>query len=103
MTPFRSYELAVQFYSRVRSKRLPRHLQGQMQRASSSVALNLNEGWGRATPKDRRHFFQIALGSIREVQSIVQLEPDQFDAKDRDTLDHLAASVYRLIQNCRVP
>ena len=96
-------ELAVQFYSRVRTKKLPSHLKGQLQRASSSVALNLSEGWGRATPLDRKRFFQIAFGSIREVQSIVHLEPEHFNEQDRDTLDHLAASVYKLLRNCPVP
>ncbi len=99
----RCYELAVEFYKMVRAKALPCGLRGQLQRASSSVALNISEGWGRATPLDRRRFFQIAFGSIREVQSIVQLEPEHFNEKERDTLDHLAASVYKLIRNCQTP
>ena len=58
----RAHDLAVQFYKMARGKKLPFGLQGQLQRASSSVALNLAEGWGRATPADRRRFFQMALG-----------------------------------------
>mgnify|MGYP001606169396 CR=1 FL=1 len=99
----RCHELSVQFYRMVRSKKLPAGLQGQLQRASSSVALNLSEGWGRATPADRRKFFQIAFGSIREVQSIIQLEPEQFNEQERDALDHLAASVFKLLRNCPSP
>ena len=99
----RCYELAVQFYRLVRTKKLPGPLKGQLQRAASSVALNLAEGWGRATQADRKRFFQIAFGSIREVQSITQLEPDEFTELDKDTLDHLAASVYKLLRNCPVP
>ena len=94
----RCHELAVQFYRRVRVKQLPSSLKGQLQRASSSVALNLSEGWGRATDADRRKFYQIALGSIRECQSIVQLEYEMFDTKEIDLLDHLAASVFKLIK-----
>jgi four helix bundle protein len=99
----RAHDLAVQFYKMARGKKLPFGLQGQLQRASSSVALNLAEGWGRATPADRRRFFQMALGSVREVQSIVSLEPEVFDARECDALDHLAASVYKLTRNCPGP
>jgi hypothetical protein len=45
----------------------------------------------------------MALGSVREVQSIVSLEPEVFDARECDTLDHLAASVYKLTRNCPGP
>jgi four helix bundle protein len=83
----------------VRGRKLIGGLQGQLQRAASSVVLNLNEGWGRASAADRRRFFQIAFGSIREVQSIVQLEYESFTNTERETLDHLAASVFKLLQN----
>ena len=99
----RCYELAVQFYRRVRTKKMPYHLKDQLQRASSSIALNLNEGWGKKGRRDRVKFFQIAFGSIREVQGICKLEPESFDQSDISTLDHLAASVYKLIKNSRVP
>ncbi len=87
----------------MRIKKIPGPLKGQLQRAASSVALNLAEGWGRATPADRRRFFQIAFGSHREVQAIIQLEPDEFNEEERDILDPLAASVFKLLRNCRVP
>lgn len=65
-------------------------------RSASSIALNLSEGSGRRTGPDRGRFFLFAMGSIRECQSIVELEPEAFDAVTRDLLDHLAASTYKL-------
>lgn len=75
-------------------QRLPRHLKDQLLRASSSVALNLNEGWGRRTEKDRMRFFTIALGSLREVQSISKLE--NLSAPEA-RCDFLGACVYKLV------
>jgi four helix bundle protein len=83
----------------VRDRKLGGGLQGQLQRAASSVTLNLSEGWGRASYADRRRFFQIAFGSIREVQSIMQLEYESFTHTEREKLDHLAASVFKLLRN----
>jgi four helix bundle protein len=97
----RTYDLAVRFYQATRSRRLPNGLTAQFGRAASSVALNLNEGWGRRTNADRLQFFHIALGSIRECQAIVALEQQAFTAEEIDLLDHLAAATYRLVKHQR--
>jgi four helix bundle protein len=92
---FRVFELAVRFFKRVRGLRLPKHLRDQMERAAASVALNAGEGYGRRTWPDKRRFYQIALGSMRECQAILVL----MEVKDKELLDladHLAASLYRL-------
>jgi len=94
---FRTYELAVRFYRDTRSCRLPAHLKKQFDRAASSIALNLHEGWGRATRPDRNRFFQIAFGSIRECQAILRLEQSRFSDDQAQQLDRVAAGVYRLI------
>ena len=96
----RCYELAVQFYRSTQTLKLPSHLKNQFLRASSSIALNLSEGSGRAGHRDRQHFYQIAMGSIRECQAVTQLQPEHFTDENLKTLDHLAASVYRLTR-CR--
>ena len=96
MIKLRSYQLAVEFYRDCKVIRLPGPLQDQLKRASSSIALNLAEGYGKRSRKDRERFFSIAFGSIRECQSIADLEPEQFRSLN-GKLDHLAASVYRLI------
>lgn len=69
-----AHKLSVELYQAAKKEKLPHYLKDQLMRASSSVALNLNEGWGRRTEKDRMKFFTIALGSLREVQSIIKLE-----------------------------
>ena len=43
-----------------------RHARDQILRASQSIPLNIAEGNGRRTPKDRRHFFDIARASALE-------------------------------------
>ena len=57
----------------------------QIQRASCSIMLNIAEGSGRITQKDKRHFLVIARGSTCECVAIFRLlkrlkkiEPDQF-------------------------
>ena len=96
MHHLRSYKLAVDFYRVAKGIELPGHLKDQLRRAAASVALNLSEGSGKRTGKDRTRFFFIAMGSIRECQAVTELEPDTFDERTRDLLDHLAASVYKL-------
>ena len=44
----------------------------QFQRAADSVPSNIAEGCGRSTQRDKIHFWHIALGSVNEVDSILQ-------------------------------
>ncbi len=41
----------------------------QMRRAAVSATSNLAEGFGRSTPKDKEHFYQMASGSLYELKS----------------------------------
>ncbi len=68
-TKFRSFQLAKSLYKQSAQLKLPGHISNQLQRASSSVALNLAEGRGRPTRADQLRFFHIALGSVRECQA----------------------------------
>ena len=70
---FRSYNLAVSFYHEISTVRLPPHLRSQLLRAASSIALCLAEGYGRKTFADKTRFYQMALGSLRESQAVIQL------------------------------
>ena len=95
---FRTYDLALKFYRLCLRQPLVHPEKGQLRRASLSVANNLGEGWGRRTPADRRRFFDIAFGSLRESQTIIratQLTDKELIA----TTDHLGASLYRLCQS----
>ena len=96
MKNFRTYQLAVQFYRQTQTQTVPGHLRNQLDRAASSIPLNLAEGQGRIGQKDKLRFYRYAFGSVRECQSILALV--DADSNTRHTLDHLAASLYRLIQ-----
>ena len=92
---FRSYQVAVQVYRQTKTLRLPAYLKDQLLRASSSVCLNLAEGSGKDSPLDRRRYYNIAMGSVREVQAILELA-DAVPPALLQQADHLGASVYKL-------
>jgi len=65
----------------------------QFDRAALSISLNLAEGAAKPTEKDRRKFYFIALGSMREVQTLLEL----FGSEDLiKKADILAAHLYCL-------
>lgn len=94
---FRSYQLAVEFYRLAESQKAPGHLRNQLLRASSSVALNLKEGSAKRSPRDRRRFYEIGLGSVRECEAIVDLLGTEA-LRLQEPLDKLARHVCRLVQ-----
>ena len=49
------------------------YLEDQLKRALSSAMLNLSEGNGRSSIKERNRFFDFSLGSISELLSIVDI------------------------------
>ncbi len=48
-------------------------LWAQTRSAAESIGANIAEGCGRSTTPDRRRFFVIALGSVRETQHHLRL------------------------------
>ena len=98
MKNFRSYDLSIKFYQSTQSICLPRHLKDQLQRAASSVTLNLAEGRGKQTLADQKKFFQISYGSARECKAIFDLHPNAASVEIKNTLDHLSASIYLLLK-----
>lgn len=71
---FTAFQIAKRHYWKCKTLLLPRFLQEQLLRASSSICLNLAEGSGKRTPADQRRFYSIAFGSVRECQAILELE-----------------------------
>ena len=98
MRNFRTFDLAVQFYRSTQSLKLKGALRDQLQRAASSIALNLAEGRGRPTVKDQVRFFHIAFGSVRECQAIFELAAMHEHPAYRQ-LDSLAGALFSLIRN----
>ena len=101
MQNFRTYSLSRDFYKMIKPLKLAKPLGDQLRRAAASIALNLAEGYGRATLADQRRFFSIALGSVRECQAVFDLADTEIKKEVHDHLDHLAASVWRLLHPCR--
>ena len=95
---FKTFELSVKFYRECEKLRLPVHLKNQLSKASSSVSLNLAEGSGKPTNKDQLRFYYIAMGSLRECQSILVLA-NLNKNNSYKIADSLGASLYRLIQS----
>ena len=97
MKTFRTYRLAVEFYRLSRSLPVRGAIKEQLSRAALSVPLNLSEGRARPTRRDQLKFFHIALGSVRECQTLLELA-DLTQSPAWLTLDKLGASLYRLIE-----
>ena len=95
LAKFRAFQLAKTYYQLCKSLRLPRFLQDQLIRASSSIPLNLAEGSGKRTANDQRRFYSIAFGSLRECQAIIEIESIRND--ELELLgDELGAILYTL-------
>ena len=97
MRNFRTYQIALQFYKECKKLRISnRNIRDQFERASLSIVLNIAEGAGRSTTKDRKRFYTIAFGSLRETQCLLQILNQEKLYLQSDTV---AACLYRLIQN----
>ena len=97
---FRTYNLAVSFYFVCKKLSVPSFLRNQLDRASSSIVLNLAEGNARQTCNDRKHFFNIAYGSLSECKAILELATCK-DSKAYQLADLSCAHIYRHISNTR--
>lgn len=73
MQNFRTYQLAKVQYQQCKQLKLAPYLEDQLLRASLSVALNLAEGSAKRSNKDRRRYYEIALASHRETQTLLEL------------------------------
>ena len=96
---FRTYDLAVSFYYVCKKLSVPSFLRNQLDRASSSIVLNLAEGDARQSCNDRKHFFHIAYGSLSERKAILVLATNDNASKAINLADSLGAHIYRLIQH----
>jgi four helix bundle protein len=70
------YRVAIEFEAiaaRIISKGRLGALRDQLDRASVSIVLNLAEGAGRRSARDKAHFFAIARGSATECAAILDL------------------------------
>jgi four helix bundle protein len=94
---FRAYGLAVEFYKICERVSGAHHLLDQLTRAASSIVLNLAEGSERGSDADRRRFYRMAMGSVRECQAVLDLLPLSPQTEQARTVaDKLAAHTFGL-------
>lgn len=98
MSNFRTLDLAIGFYKLIEKVKVPTHLKDQLLRASSSISLNLAEGNAKFSYKDKKRIYQIAMGSLRETQTILKLA-NVGNAAVLKSADHLGASIYKLLKS----
>ena len=100
LTTFRTYQLAKDLYQSCQGLKVPHYVHDQFMRAALSVCLNLSEGSAKPTKKDRKKFYFIALGSLREVQTCLELHGNE---DIRIKADTVAAHCYRLCYSLSTP
>jgi four helix bundle protein len=69
------YRLALEL-ARIAPLLVPRGhatLRDQLDRAATSVVLNTAEGFGRWQPREKKHFYEIALASAVESQAAIDI------------------------------
>ena len=60
----------------------------QLRRAAMSIPINIAEGFGRFSAKEKAHFLQIAFGSLNEVMCELELSYDE-DYIDKEQFDNM--------------
>lgn len=69
----KAFDLNRHVYRIIKEKQhLPSYLKSQLGRASLSIVLNIAEGSGKFTDRDRKNFLSIARGSVFECAAILQ-------------------------------
>ncbi len=95
MQNFRTYQLAKALFHNLKVLNVKGEMKDQLERASLSIVLNLAEGSAK-TGKDRKRFFTIAMGSLKETQAIIDLMEHQELMAQANIV---AACLYKLLQN----
>ena len=74
-------------------------LSAQMKRAAVSIPSNIAEGYHRASPKDRKHFFVIAFGSAAELETQIEIAKrlHYLNGNECDKVDALLNEVLRIL------
>lgn len=89
----------------ISEKTLTSYEKDQLSRASFSIVLNIAEGSGRFSKKDRRNFFVITRSSVMECVAILDVLKDDgiINHEEFETLenqaDELSRILYAMIKN----
>jgi four helix bundle protein len=93
---FVTYQHAVSLHRLILKLSFPIYLRDQVLRSSSSIALNVAEGHGKLTAPDKRKYYSIALGSLRETSAALELSGLEVSAEMKSLIDQLGACLWRL-------
>ena len=76
-------------------------LSAQLRKASVSVPSNIAEGYGRNSTKDYVRFLHIAIGSLYEIQTQIEIafELKYLPSEDFTRLDKLMKEIERMISS----
>lgn len=96
LTKFRTYEMAIELHNDCTKIKAKAYIRDQLERASLSAVLNLAEGAAKPTKADKKRFYAIAYGSIRETQAILRVLNEQ---ETFAKADQLGASTYKLMKS----
>lgn len=83
-------------------------VRSQLERASTSIPLNIAEGNVKSSPRDRRRYFEIALGSAVECAAILdvlvarRLQDPVEIAAGRDSIRRIISMLIRLVRSIDV-
>lgn len=76
MKSFRTLDLSAEFYELSEKSKTKGNLRDQLLRAASSISLNLAEGNGKFSVKEKKRFYKMAYASLKESQTIMRVRPD---------------------------
>ncbi len=93
-------------YGLLKSNRtIPAYFKNQYGRASLSIMLNIAEGCGRVTAKDRKNFLIIARGSVFECVSILDFlfaqneVGEDFQSEMKGIYSEISKMLFAMIKN----
>jgi four helix bundle protein len=102
------YNVALDFFALTSTilERLPRgcgNLKDQLNRAATSIMLNIAEGAGKLRPKDKSRFYSISRGSALESAAIYDalkvrhlLKPSEYH-RGKELLDRTASMLTKMV------
>jgi four helix bundle protein len=102
----KSFQLNKSVYKYIKnSSHLPGYVKNQLGRASLSIMLNIAEGVGKITTKDRKNFLVISRGSTLECAALIQFLgseneiPESLQVEISSGLEEISKMLYSMIKN----
>jgi four helix bundle protein len=89
------FQAALEFRGAAMGTGARGELKDQLERATSSVVLNIAEGAGRWQWKDKRRFYEIARGSAMESAAVLMMA-GEVEPRARELAERVVAMLTRL-------